>query len=51
MIIVINRRMEEESGDKSGNVGGVGRDENNGEAAPDIDEKLVRPGLGGLEGD
>ena len=43
--------MEEEARDEGGDVGCVGGDEDDGEPAPDVDEELVRPGLGGLEGD
>jgi len=43
--------IEEKSCDESGNVGRVAGHKEDGEAAPNVDEELVRPRFGRLEGD
>lgn len=51
VVEVVDSEVEEESGEECGDVGGVGGEEDDTEAAPDIDEHLVGPRLGRLEGD
>lgn len=49
--VTVDRRVKKKPRDESGDVGGVGSDENDGKSSPDVDEKFVGPGLGRFEGD
>lgn len=49
-MVVANSVVEEETSDEGGDVGCVTGDEDDREASPHVDQELVRPRLGRLEG-
>lgn len=49
-MIIADSVVEEEASDEGGNVGRVAGHEDDGEAAPHVDQELVGPRLGRFEG-